>query len=140
MFVFFGVFEVKLDDTADIIVGLVNGELDSFTFFVSVLEDFGFLFLVKNDINVNGAAESTEEAAYCVLSKGEWLPWTDDKKEEIKRNYINATNCVIIKSLFDLIYLSLEDFLHINTHWTSLKQALYKIIIYLKYKIRVINF
>ena len=71
MFVLLSFFQIKLDDTADIIVCLVNGELDSFTFFVSVLEDFRLLFLVQNDVNVNGATQSTEEAAYCVLSKGE---------------------------------------------------------------------
>ena len=71
MFELLSFFQIKLDDTADIIVCLVNGELDSFTFFVSVLEDFRLLFLVQNDVNVNGAIQSTEEAAYCVLSKGE---------------------------------------------------------------------
>jgi hypothetical protein len=55
MFVLLSFFQIELDDTADIIVCLINGELDFFTFFVSVLEDFRLLFLVQNDVNVNGA-------------------------------------------------------------------------------------
>jgi hypothetical protein len=74
VFVFFGIFEIELYDTADIIVGLVNREFDFFTFFVSVLKYLGFLFLVQNDINVDGAAETTKEAAYCVLIQQKWLP------------------------------------------------------------------
>lgn len=68
MFVLFSVLKIKLDDTADIIIGLVNWEFDFVTFFVSVLKDFGFLFFVENDLDVDSATETTEEAGYFILS------------------------------------------------------------------------
>ncbi len=68
MFVLFGVLEVELDVATHVIVGLVDGQFESFAFLVSVLEDFLFLFFVKNDINVDSASQSTEEAGDFILN------------------------------------------------------------------------
>lgn len=67
MLVAFGIFEIEIDDSTDIVIAFVDGEFDSFTFFVSVLKHFLFLLFVKHDIDINGAAESTEKVSDFIL-------------------------------------------------------------------------
>jgi hypothetical protein len=68
MLIFFSVFEVELDDATDIIVGFIDREFDSSAFFVAILENFGFLFFVKDDVDIDCATEAAEEAAHFVLN------------------------------------------------------------------------
>jgi hypothetical protein len=68
MLILFGVFEIELNVTADIIVGFVDRKFDSLSFFVSVLEDFLFLFFVEDDIDVDGTGEPAKEAGDFVLN------------------------------------------------------------------------
>ncbi len=68
MLILFGVLKIELNVTADIIVGFVDRKFDSLSFFVSVLEDFLFLFFVEDDIDVDGTGEPAEEAGDFVLN------------------------------------------------------------------------
>lgn len=68
MLILFGIFEIELNITADVIVGLIDGKSESLSFFVSVLEYFLFLFFVKNDINVDTATQTTKEAGDFILN------------------------------------------------------------------------
>lgn len=68
MLILFGVLEIELNITADIIIGLIDGKFESLSFFVSVLEDFLFLFFIEDDIDVDSTRESAEEAGDFVLN------------------------------------------------------------------------
>jgi hypothetical protein len=68
MLILFGVLEIELNVAADIIIGLIDGKFESLSFFVSVLEDFLFLFFIEDDIDVDSTRESAEEAGDFVLN------------------------------------------------------------------------
>jgi hypothetical protein len=70
MLIFFSVFEIELDDAADVVIGFVDRKFDAFAFFVAILENFGFLFFIQDDFDVDCAAEAAEEAADFVLNQG----------------------------------------------------------------------
>lgn len=69
MLIFFCVFEIELDDAADIVIGFVDRKFDPFAFFVAILENFGFLFFIQDDVDVDCATEAAEEAADFVLNQ-----------------------------------------------------------------------
>jgi hypothetical protein len=68
MLILFGVLEIELNVTGDIIIGLIDGKFESLSFFVSVLEDFLLLFFIEDDIDVDSTRESAEEAGDFVLN------------------------------------------------------------------------
>lgn len=68
MLILFGVLEIELNITGDIIIGLIDGKFESLSFFVSVLEDFLLLFFIEDDIDVDSTRESAEEAGDFVLN------------------------------------------------------------------------
>ena len=68
MLILFGVLEIELNVTGDIIIGLIDGKFKSLSFFVSVLEDFLLLFFIEDDIDVDSTRESAEEAGDFVLN------------------------------------------------------------------------
>ena len=70
MLIFFCIFEVELDDTADIVIGFVDRKFDPFAFFVAILENFRFLFFIEDDVDVDCATEAAKEAADFVLNQG----------------------------------------------------------------------
>lgn len=53
MFVLFGIFQVELYNAADVVVALVDGEFESFSLFVSILEDLLVDFFIEDDIDIN---------------------------------------------------------------------------------------
>lgn len=77
MLIFFGVFEVELDSSADVIISLIDGEFASFAFFVFIFEDFLIGLFIESDIDVNGAGESSEEAGDFILRVNKKLPLWD---------------------------------------------------------------
>jgi hypothetical protein len=68
MLILFGVLEIELNVTGDIIIGLIDWKFESLSFFVSVLEDFLLLFFIEDDIDVDSTRESAEEAGDFVLN------------------------------------------------------------------------
>jgi hypothetical protein len=70
MLIFFCIFEVELDDAADIVIGFVDRKFDAFAFFIAILENFRFLFFIEDDVDVDCATEAAEEAAEFVLNQG----------------------------------------------------------------------
>jgi hypothetical protein len=68
MLIFFSVFEVELDNAADIIIGFVDRKFNPFAFFIAILENFRFLFFIEDDVDVDCATEAAEEAADFVLN------------------------------------------------------------------------
>jgi hypothetical protein len=68
MLIFFCIFEVELDDAADIVIGFVDRKFDAFAFFIAILENFRFLFFIEDDVDIDCATEAAEEAAHFVLN------------------------------------------------------------------------
>jgi hypothetical protein len=64
----FGILEIELDDSANIVFALINRKFDSLSLFVFVLEYFRFLSFVEDDFNIDGSAKSSEEVGYFILS------------------------------------------------------------------------
>jgi hypothetical protein len=64
-----------MNNSTNIIIGLIDGKFESLAFFVSVFEDFLFLFFIKDDVDIDITSQPSEEAGNFFLNQKRNTMW-----------------------------------------------------------------